>query len=179
MADLAQFWRDNPRYNGRYKEPAEFGIKYGTGGQSGVLAASAVAQQADIAIGKDADFIVTSATACQTTANTDAAYITTPLIAAVFYSSAQRNITSIKLEWSNVFAILNSFTPNQYWSYPLVLPMANQLSVFLDNPLAVAANVYIAFQGIKVFPFPSERNGKGAVGGDAWYAQAVRSGGDR
>src|SRR4051812_4573452 len=78
MADLTQFWRDNPRYDGRYKEPAVFVAKYGTGGQSAALAANAVQQQCDVTIGKDADFIVTSCSGCQTTAATDVAYITTP-----------------------------------------------------------------------------------------------------
>lgn len=148
MIDLVQFYRDYPELDGRYKEYAILGTSYLP------LAANAVQVQQDLTTGMDADFIVTNIYATQTTAATNAAYITTPVIINVVYTTASRNVTNIKLEWSTVAGTQGN--PRIFWPYPIVIPRASQISVQCDNPQAVAANVWIAFHGIKVFPWKSQ-----------------------
>ena len=147
MIDLVQFYRDYPELDGRYKEYAVLGTSYLP------LAANAVQVQQDLTTGMDADFIVTNIYASQTnTAQT--AYNSTPLVINVVYTTASRNVTNIKLEWSTIAGTLGN--PRIFWPYPIVIPRASQISVQLDNPQPTPANVFIAFHGIKVFPWKSQ-----------------------
>lgn len=146
MIDLTQFWIDTrDKYQGCYKEYGTYAFTWQP------LAASAVQQGADINIGTDADFVVTNAFGSQTTSVTNAAYITTPLILGLIYSGrGNRTVTNVKTEWTTITG--TAANPRIYWPYPIVIPMATQFSAQLDNPLAVAANVWLTFGGIKIFP---------------------------
>lgn len=146
MIDLTRFWQENPQYNGVYKEQGVYGITYTP------LAASAVQQQGDFTVGNDHDFIITAAYGSQTTSVTNAAFILTPLLMTFVFSAYSRLVSNVKLEWNNLLGTPATYSPAQFWTYPIIVPAAAQFSTIVDNPLAVASNVWIGFQGIKAFP---------------------------
>jgi len=144
MIDLTQFWKDHPEYDGLYKEYAVYPLVWNP------LAANAVQQQSDTTVGMDADFVATNLYGTQTTAVTNAAFIATPLIMGLIYTGAgTRNVTNVKVEWTSVVGTAGN--PRVYWPYPILIPKATQFSAQMDNPQAVASNVWLSIHGVKIF----------------------------
>lgn len=146
MSNMRQFWKDNPQYDGLYKEPSMYVISFEIG-------ASQRNVSSDFTTASDSDFIVTSAFGTQTTAVTNAAYIQTPLIASLVQQSKTRNFANVPAVWDTFIATLLTYTPASFWNYPMVLPPTSQLIMTFTNPIATAANVWVGFNGIKVFPW--------------------------
>ena len=93
--------------------------------------------------------LLQNATVAFLSAASQAAYIITPLVLNMVYTGKNRNITSIKVEWTTVIG--TAANPRIYWPYPIVIPKATQFDVFIDNPQALGSTVNLSFHGIKVF----------------------------
>lgn len=144
MDALAMFWADHPELAARKnKVPATYTIAYQP------LAASAVGASAMFQAA--ADFVVTTILGTQTTTVTNAAYIATPLIIQIVLGSRNMNFNATKTEWSTA-GLANNPAINAGFAdlpYPLYVPFGMQITTLVDNPLAVAANVWITFVGIQ------------------------------
>lgn len=142
--DLTQFWLDRPAYaQNPNKEYAIYGIQY-------ALVANALQQDGNFVTGMDADFVMTAMFGTITTAVTNAAYLVFPLIINIVYTGKNRNITAIPLEWTTITG--TQANPRIYLPYPIVIPKATQVDVFITNTQAATPlSVSLAFHGIKIF----------------------------
>lgn len=147
---LLQYWDEHPEYDGARKENADVAISFVP------LQANASGQRAFITAPKNVDLVLTGAiTTCLALDSRSYVFLPPPMSVTYVNDAEGRIVNDVPLDVYVMAGLTNSGLAPVVWPWPMLIRAGTQFSVLVNNPQAMAFNVFFNFPAVKIFLDPS------------------------
>lgn len=152
LPHLADFWAEHPEYDGLEKEFASYALQWSPLGASPLVNVSAI-----MTTDKRSDFIATAMSASTTVVGNAAYGPNTAITLNLVHLATARTVQSMPLD---VLALMGAqqglgqlpaFTPEVQLPWPMIFQANTQVQCFASNQSATPVNLWVTFDGVKVY----------------------------